>query len=175
MESASQMGKRKERRSYVLFADWCAHQGLGTAGSVELVSFEWTTIVFGGCLIYSSSKFEYEHFIPSVKWIEHLKKISLLCLPSLHLLKNTVKTAILWEIITINITGFFFKYTLHFILFLLLEIWIFSIITPVFSVTWSFRNHSNMLIWCSRKFSYYFLYFYWTTFSGGGGVYELRS
>ncbi len=27
--------------------------------------------------------------------------------------------------------------------------WIFSIITPVFSVTWSFRNHSNMLIWCS--------------------------
>ncbi len=29
--------------------------------------------------------------------------------------------------------------------------WIFSIITPVFSVTWSFRNHSNMLIWCSRN------------------------
>ncbi len=29
--------------------------------------------------------------------------------------------------------------------------WIFSIITPVFSVTWSFRNHSNMLIFCSRN------------------------
>ncbi len=26
-----------------------------------------------------------------------------------------------------------------------------SIITPVFSVTWSFRNHSDMLICCSRN------------------------
>jgi len=26
--------------------------------------------------------------------------------------------------------------------------WIFSIITPVFSVTWSFRNHCKMLICC---------------------------
>ncbi len=32
---------------------------------------------------------------------------------------------------------------------------IFSIITPVFSVTWSSRNQSNMLIWCSIHFSYY--------------------
>ncbi len=31
----------------------------------------------------------------------------------------------------------------------------FSIITPVFSVTWSFRNHSYILIWCSRNISYY--------------------
>jgi len=29
--------------------------------------------------------------------------------------------------------------------------WIFSIITSVFSVTWSFRNHSNMLIWCFKN------------------------
>ncbi len=29
-----------------------------------------------------------------------------------------------------------------------------SIITPVFSVTWSFRNHSNMLICCSNFFFY---------------------
>ncbi len=28
------------------------------------------------------------------------------------------------------------------------------VITPVFSVTWSFINHSNMLIWCSRNISY---------------------
>jgi len=32
--------------------------------------------------------------------------------------------------------------------------WISSIITPVFSVTWSFRNHSNMLICCSRNIYY---------------------
>jgi len=30
------------------------------------------------------------------------------------------------------------------------------IISPVFSVTWSSRNHSNMLIWCSIV-SYYYL------------------
>ncbi len=31
-------------------------------------------------------------------------------------------------------------------------------ITPVFSVTWSFRNHSNMLIWSLRNISDYCLY-----------------
>jgi len=34
--------------------------------------------------------------------------------------------------------------------------WIFSIITPVFSVTWSFRNDSNLLICCSRHFWEFF-------------------
>ncbi len=29
-----------------------------------------------------------------------------------------------------------------------MQSWIFSIITPAFNVTWSFRNHSNMLICC---------------------------
>jgi len=29
-------------------------------------------------------------------------------------------------------------------------------ITPVFSVTWSFRNHSDILIFCSRNISYYY-------------------
>ncbi len=29
-------------------------------------------------------------------------------------------------------------------------------ITPGFSVTWSFRNHSNMLICCSRNIYYYY-------------------
>ncbi len=33
--------------------------------------------------------------------------------------------------------------------------WLFSMITPVFSVTRCFRNHSNTLIWCSRTISYY--------------------
>jgi len=28
--------------------------------------------------------------------------------------------------------------------------------TPAASVTWSFRNHSNILIWCSRNISYYY-------------------
>ncbi len=37
-----------------------------------------------------------------------------------------------------------------------MQSWIFSIIIPVFSVTWSFRNHYNMLICCSRKNSHYY-------------------
>ncbi len=41
----------------------------------------------------------------------------------------------------------YFKY----IFFSVMQSWIFSIITLVFSVTWSFRNHSNMLICCSRN------------------------
>jgi len=42
-----------------------------------------------------------------------------------------------------------------------MQSWIFSIITSVFSVTWSFRNHSNMQIYCSRNFSDYY-YQCWT-------------
>jgi len=30
----------------------------------------------------------------------------------------------------------------------------FSIIPPVFSLTWSFRNYSDMMIWWSRNMSY---------------------
>ncbi len=55
----------------------------------------------------------------------------------LHLLDQKYsKTVILW-----NITR--------------TVIYIFSFITLVFSVTWSFRNHSNMLICCSENISYY--------------------
>ncbi len=37
-----------------------------------------------------------------------------------------------------------------------LFLWLFSIITPVFRVTWSFRNYSNMLI--KKLFSYYWCF-----------------
>jgi len=45
---------------------------------------------------------------------------------------------------------------LHYNIFLWWESWIFSIITPHFSVTQSFWNHSNLLIWCSKNISYYY-------------------
>ncbi len=38
----------------------------------------------------------------------------------------------------------------------LMQSWIFTIISPVFSVTWSFRNHSHIMICCSRKVSHYY-------------------
>ncbi len=36
-----------------------------------------------------------------------------------------------------------------------MQSWIFSIITLVFTVTWSFRNHSDMLIGCSRNINFF--------------------
>ncbi len=54
-----------------------------------------------------------------------------------------------------------YKYLLKCNLFLWWQSWIFSIITPVSSVTWFFRKHSNMLIWCSKTMSYY--YHFWNS------------
>jgi len=31
-----------------------------------------------------------------------------------------------------------------------------SLLQSSWSVTWSFRNHSNMMIWCSKNISYYY-------------------
>ncbi len=41
-----------------------------------------------------------------------------------------------------------------------MQSWIFCIITPVFSVTWSCRNHCNMLIYCSRNICIIIFYYY---------------
>ncbi len=67
----------------------------------------------------------------------------LFCSPRLHLFdQNTVKTV---------------KY--YYNLKQLLSVWIYCkmhfipVNFPVFSVTWSMRNHSNMLICCSRNIS----------------------
>ncbi len=43
-----------------------------------------------------------------------------------------------------------------FLLFIFLQKYIQKWITPVFSVTWFYKNHSNMLICCSRNISYYY-------------------
>ncbi len=47
----------------------------------------------------------------------------------------------------------------------------FSIITPVFSVTWSFRNLSNGLIWCLVIIKYYC--YYCLIFCGNGEAFLL--
>ncbi len=94
-------------------------------------------------------------------------KKSVLCSPRLHLFKECSKSSnillqIHTNIITKNLILLQFKE--------LFSIWIcfkiefihviknriFSVITSVFSVTWSFRNHSNMLIYCSRNISDYY-------------------
>ncbi len=37
-----------------------------------------------------------------------------------------------------------------------MQSWIFTPLLQFFSVTWSLRNHSHMLIWCLRNIYYYF-------------------
>ncbi len=71
----------------------------------------------------------------------------------IYLITNTV---ILWNITSIWNKCFLLEYIVKCNLFMWCAAVIFSIITPVFSVTWSFRNHSNMLICCSRYVSYYY-------------------
>ncbi len=58
-----------------------------------------------------------------------------------------------WSIIFLNnMSGYFNICNL----FPLCQSWIFTATTPVFSVTRSFRNYYNMLIWCSRTIFDYF-------------------
>ncbi len=68
------------------------------------------------------------------------------------------KAAFIWsKTVKSNILKYYYNFKqLFYILIYFIPViqrWIFSIITPVFSVTWSFRNHSNMLISCSRNIS----------------------
>ncbi len=60
-----------------------------------------------------------------------------------YLIKNTAKTIIVLNNITILNNCFRFSYILKCNLFLWCQSWIFS--SHYFSVTWSFRNHSNLL------------------------------
>ncbi len=66
------------------------------------------------------------------------------CSPKLHLLvqKYTVKTAILWNLQSSNLT-ISFNYILKYKMFPWWQNWIFSIIIPVLSVTWSFRKTTS--------------------------------
>ncbi len=64
-----------------------------------------------------------------------------LCSPELHLFDQKYrKKLILWNIIT------FYKDIFRNVIYFCDQSWIFSIITPVFSVTWSFRNIFSHLI-----------------------------
>ncbi len=89
----------------------------------------------------------YTHY-HSTLWLKFLS--CFLCSPWLHLFdQNTIKTVMLW-ILHFKITVF------NFYIFKIKNI---SSVGKAeffsFSVTWSFRNYSNMLIWCSRNISYY--------------------
>ncbi len=81
----------------------------------------------------------------------------------IYLIKNKVKTVQLWQYKIVTVQKFSLLAYLKFNLFLWCKAGLSAVITPVFSVTWCFRNHSNMLILCVRSiyfhpcnlFSYY--------------------
>jgi len=80
-----------------------------------------------------------------------LKVWGFLCLPRVHLF-DTLKISHIAKYYY-NLKWLFYFDMLKWNLLIWWQSWIFSIITPVFSVTWSFRNHSNTLIWCLRNIS----------------------
>ncbi len=83
------------------------------------------------------------------------------------------RTVILWNIITMQNNYFLFEYILNVF---------FSVMQTVFSVTWSFRNHSNMLIningcgfWWTKftKNSNWFIYIYRLCTTSGCAIYYI--
>ncbi len=94
------------------------------------------------------------------------KSVRFLILTNMYLKLNKVafswpkvwlKTVIMWTINTILnnffLCGFFMSKC---DVFLRGKAEFSAAIALVFNVTWSFRNHSKKLIWCSRNISYYF-------------------
>jgi len=84
--------------------------------------------------------------VGKILWIFWMKS---LCSPRLHWFdQNAAETVILWNIIQFKTTVFpsnLFQNVIY-------SCNEFSaVITSIFSVTWSFRYHSNILIWCSRN------------------------
>ncbi len=85
--------------------------------------------------------------LASVRFFYVLKEVSYAHQGCIYLIKNTIETLILWILLPFKITDFYF---------ISCDIKLIFSIFSVFSVTWSFRNHSNMPICCSRNiYGYY--------------------
>ncbi len=66
----------------------------------------------------------------------------------IYLNKNTEKNVILWNIIIIENNFSLFQYILKSNYSWYAKAQFSAATIPVFRVTWSFRNHSDMQIWC---------------------------
>ncbi len=116
-----------------------------------------------GCSHYNSSlsrliiDYLYTTVLPKFgDWIFNVFKKTFLCSPRLYFIQlKCWKTVILLNIITFKNKCFLFKYILKCNVFCDGKAELSETITQVFSVTWSFRNHHNMLIWCSNISHYY--------------------
>ncbi len=93
------------------------------------------------------------HTLPFKSLGMFLKQVSSAPQGCIYLMKNPIKTVILWNIITISNNCFLCEYTVKWNLFLWSKM---DFQHHYSSVTWSFRNQSNMLICCSRNISDYY-------------------
>ncbi len=93
-----------------------------------------------------------EHF--GFDWMLFFKEDLRFYMASFYLIKNTVKNANsnIVKLLQFNITMFFIVLIFVMVIYSCDGKTEFSAsITPVFSVTWAFKNHSNILICWSRK------------------------
>lgn len=80
------------------------------------------------------------------------KKVSYVHQGYMYLIKKYCKIVLLWNIIAKKKNGLVFWKFWNIIYFCTDKVEFLAAITPVFSVTWSFRN-LNMLVWCLKNIS----------------------
>jgi hypothetical protein len=96
------------------------------------------------CHYYPTCVYYHIHYSSKV-WFCSWKK-SLMC---------TKTTCLIKILLQFEITGFYLNIFWNVMYSCDGKVKFSATISQVFSVTWSFRNHSNMMIWCSRRISYY--------------------
>ncbi len=122
------MFQRERITTYLLYTYWTTH------------THTHTQILYVCVYIYTCAH------TPPFKGLMFFNVLNLLFSPKMHWSnpKNTVKTGTLW-----NISILFMFSILKCILFLWWQSWLFS-------SHYTIRNHSNMLMWCSRNI--FFIY-----------------
>ncbi len=120
---------------------------LSTQAGDQVLELLWGPVETQVCIFW----FPLVSFGVVIFTLMHCKELKLhsRCIFDQFLLSLGIKAVILWYTILVQ-----FKITFQFEYFFICNYscdknWIFSIITPVFSTTWSCRDHFNMLIWLS--------------------------
>ncbi len=106
------------------------------------------------------------------KFLLFLKKVSYGHQAYIYLIKNTIKTVIMWNIITIWKRYFIFECILKTSFIPVMRSCIFSIITPVFSVTWS--SEIIIICWFAAQETFLININVENSFCGNGNIFHFR-
>ncbi len=130
--------------------DVCAH--------LEAV-LGWPSICFVLCIcVWERERDSFWRHQRKTRKVNEIKSLMLFCLPlsphqrCIYLVRNTVQTVILWNNIIILNNYILIYFNVIYSCDCKAEFS--AAITPVFSVTWSFRNHSDRLICCLINIEY---------------------